>query len=54
VPIDDTHTLSIGWFFDRVPNEMEPFTRDRIPSWCGLVKDAQTGRASISARAIVA
>jgi len=30
-PIDDANTLSVGWFFDRVPNEMEPFTQDRIP-----------------------
>jgi len=32
VPIDDENMLSVGWFFDRVPNEMEPFTQDRIPT----------------------
>jgi 5,5'-dehydrodivanillate O-demethylase len=25
VPIDDEHTLSIAWIFDRLPNEHEPF-----------------------------
>jgi len=44
VPIDDASTLSVGWFFDRVPNEMEPFTQDRIPSWHAPVKDPVTGR----------
>jgi 5,5'-dehydrodivanillate O-demethylase len=44
VPIDDTATLSVGWFFDRVPNEMEPFAQDRIPYWHGAVRDEKTGR----------
>jgi 5,5'-dehydrodivanillate O-demethylase len=44
VPIDDTKTLSVGWFFDRVPNDMEPFTQDRIPYWYSPIKDPQTGR----------
>jgi 5,5'-dehydrodivanillate O-demethylase oxygenase subunit len=44
VPVDDETTLSVGWFFDRVPNEMEPFEQDRIPYWYGPVKDQQTGR----------
>ena len=44
VPIDDANTLSVGWFFDRVPNEMEPFTQDRIPYWYAPVKDPVTGR----------
>jgi 5,5'-dehydrodivanillate O-demethylase len=44
VPIDDDHTLSVGWFFDRVPNEMEPFKQDRIPSWHGPIKEPETGR----------
>jgi 5,5'-dehydrodivanillate O-demethylase len=43
VPVDDTHTQSVGWFFDRVPNEMEPFTQDRIPFWYGPVRNARTG-----------
>jgi 5,5'-dehydrodivanillate O-demethylase len=44
VPIDDARTLSIGWFFDRVPNEMEPFEQERIPYWYGPVVDPKTGR----------
>jgi 5,5'-dehydrodivanillate O-demethylase oxygenase subunit len=44
VPIDDEHTLSVGWFFDRVPNEMEPFEQERIPSWVSPIKDPLTGR----------
>ena len=45
VPIDDTNTLSVGWFFDRVPNEMEPFTQDRIPFWHAAITDPRTGRS---------
>jgi 5,5'-dehydrodivanillate O-demethylase oxygenase subunit len=45
VPIDDARTLSVGWFFDRVPNEMEPFSQDRIPYWHGPVTDPRTGRS---------
>jgi 5,5'-dehydrodivanillate O-demethylase len=44
VPIDDRNMLSVGWFFDRVPNEMEPFEQDRIPYWYGPIKDPATGR----------
>jgi 5,5'-dehydrodivanillate O-demethylase len=44
VPIDDGATLSVGWFFDRVPHEMEPFKQDRIPYWYGPTRDAHTGR----------
>ncbi len=44
VPVDDTNTLSVGWFFDRVPNEMEPFSQERIPYWYGPTRDARTGR----------
>jgi 5,5'-dehydrodivanillate O-demethylase len=44
VPVDDATTLSVGWFFDRVPNEMEPFAQDRIPAWHGPVVDPRTGR----------
>ena len=43
VPIDDTHTLSVGWFFDRVPNEMEPFAQQSIPAWWSPLKDPVTG-----------
>jgi 5,5'-dehydrodivanillate O-demethylase len=44
VPIDDTNTLSVGWFFDRVPNENEPFKQGRIPYWVSPIKDPLTGR----------
>jgi 5,5'-dehydrodivanillate O-demethylase len=44
VPIDDDNTLSVGWFFDRVPEEMEPFRQERIPYWYGPIKDEKTGR----------
>ena len=44
VPIDDANTLSVGWFFDRVPEEMEPFRQERIPYWYGPIKDERTGR----------
>jgi 5,5'-dehydrodivanillate O-demethylase oxygenase subunit len=44
VPIDDAHTFSVGWFFDRVPNEMEPFAQDRIPYWYSPITDSETGR----------
>jgi 5,5'-dehydrodivanillate O-demethylase len=44
VPMDDATTLSVGWFFSRVPAEREPFVQKRIPYWTSPVKDAQTGR----------
>jgi 5,5'-dehydrodivanillate O-demethylase len=44
VPIDDANMLSVGWFFDRVPNEMEPFKQDRIPYWTSPIKDPLTDR----------
>ena len=44
VPIDDTNMLSVGWFFDRVPNEMEPFKQESIPYWYSPIKDPDTGR----------
>lgn len=44
VPIDDTHTLSVGWFFNRVPKECEPYVQQRIPYWISPITDPQTGR----------
>ena len=44
VPVDDGNMLSVGWFFDRVPTEMEPFAQDRVPYWYGPIKDPLTGR----------
>ena len=40
MPIDDEHTLSIAWIFDRVPNEQELACRKKsIPAWRSPIKD---------------
>lgn len=44
VPIDDENMLSIGWMFNRVPNEMEPFVQESVPAWRGPLVDSATGR----------
>jgi len=44
VPIDDENTLSIGWFFNRVPTDREPYEQGRIPYWTSPIKDPETGR----------
>jgi 5,5'-dehydrodivanillate O-demethylase len=44
VPIDDDNTLSVGWFYNGVPDDRRPFKQDRIPYWYSPVKDEQTGR----------
>jgi 5,5'-dehydrodivanillate O-demethylase oxygenase subunit len=44
VPIDDSNTLSISWFFNRVPSASEPFVQNSIPAWNGPIKDEATGR----------
>jgi 5,5'-dehydrodivanillate O-demethylase len=44
VPIDDENTLSVGWFYNRVPREKEPFVQESIPYWYSPIKDPQTGR----------
>ena len=44
VPIDDTSTLSVGWFFSRVPKDREPFVQDSIPCWYSPIVDDKTGR----------
>jgi len=44
VPVDDATTLSVGWFFSRVPAEREPYAQKRIPYWTSPVKDPRTGR----------
>ncbi len=43
VPIDDTHTLSVGWFLDRLPGDA-PFEQASIPSWYAETTDVRTGR----------
>jgi 5,5'-dehydrodivanillate O-demethylase len=44
VPIDDDRTLSVTWFFSRVPKDKEPFVQKKIPYWYAPVKDPKTGR----------
>lgn len=44
VPIDDTTTLSVGWFFTRVPKDREPFVQNSIPYWHAPIVDERTGR----------
>jgi 5,5'-dehydrodivanillate O-demethylase len=44
VPIDDTNTLSVGWFFTRVPKEREPFVQNSIPYRYSPIVDEKTGR----------
>jgi 5,5'-dehydrodivanillate O-demethylase len=43
VPIDDDHTLSVGWFVDGLPGD-KPFEQDRIPYWYAPVRDEASGR----------
>ena len=43
VPIDDEHTLSVGWFIDPIPGE-QPFEQERIPYWHSPIVDKRTGR----------
>jgi 5,5'-dehydrodivanillate O-demethylase len=43
VPIDDENTLSVCWFFMRVPKGREPFVQDKVPTWMSPIKD-ENGR----------
>lgn len=44
VPIDDENTLSVGWFFNKVPKEREPYVQNTIPHWYSPLTDEKTGR----------
>jgi 5,5'-dehydrodivanillate O-demethylase oxygenase subunit len=44
VPVDDTNTLSVGWFYARVPAANQPYEQNAIPTWRGPVKNEKTGR----------
>ena len=44
VPVDDETTLSVGWFFDRVPRDKEPYVQNSVPHWYSPIKDPKTGR----------
>jgi 5,5'-dehydrodivanillate O-demethylase oxygenase subunit len=41
VPIDDRNTLSVCWFYTRVPRGREPYVQGPIPTWHSPVKDEQ-------------
>ena len=43
VPIDDENTLSVAWFFMRVPKGREPYVQDSVPTWVSPIKD-ENGR----------
>jgi 5,5'-dehydrodivanillate O-demethylase len=40
VPVDDENTLSIAWFYMRVPKGREPYVQPRVPTWISPIKDA--------------
>jgi 5,5'-dehydrodivanillate O-demethylase oxygenase subunit len=40
VPVDDENTLSVAWFFMRVPKGREPFVQNTIPTWKSPIRDA--------------
>ena len=44
VPIDDDTTLSVGWFFNAVPQDRRPYAQGPIPYWHGPIKDEASGR----------
>jgi 5,5'-dehydrodivanillate O-demethylase oxygenase subunit len=39
VPVDDENTLSIAWFFMRVPKGREPYRQGAVPAWVSPIKD---------------
>jgi 5,5'-dehydrodivanillate O-demethylase oxygenase subunit len=39
VPVDDENTLSVAWFFMRVPKGREPYVQDKVPTWWSPIKD---------------
>jgi len=43
VPIDDEHTLSVGWFIDELPGDV-PFEQDVVPA--GTLPSGTSGRAA--------
>jgi 5,5'-dehydrodivanillate O-demethylase oxygenase subunit len=40
VPVDDENTLSVAWFFVRVPKGREPYVQEKVPTWVSPIKDA--------------
>jgi 5,5'-dehydrodivanillate O-demethylase oxygenase subunit len=47
VPVDDENTLSVAWFFVRVPKGREPYVQDSVPTWQAPIRDAE-GRWIVS------
>jgi 5,5'-dehydrodivanillate O-demethylase len=37
--VDDENTLSIAWFFVRVPKGREPYVQKRVPTWRSPIQD---------------
>jgi 5,5'-dehydrodivanillate O-demethylase len=44
VPMDDTTTLSVTWWFTPVPTDVRPYHQPEIPHWYGPVADPVSGR----------
>ena len=44
IPVDDDNSLSVCWFFEHVPTELEPYHQARIPYWWAPLKDERTNR----------
>jgi len=40
VPVDDENTLSVAWFFVRVPKGREPYVQKSIPTWFSPIEGA--------------
>lgn len=47
VPIDDENTLSVAWFFMRVPKGREPYVQPSVPTWYAPVR-GEDGRWIVS------
>jgi 5,5'-dehydrodivanillate O-demethylase len=39
VPVDDENTLSVAWFFMRVPKGREPYVQETVPTWVSPIRD---------------
>ena len=39
VPVDDENTLSVAWFFVRVPKGREPYVQERVPTWVSPIRE---------------
>jgi 5,5'-dehydrodivanillate O-demethylase oxygenase subunit len=39
VPVDDENTLSVAWFFVRVPKGREPYVQQSVPTWKSPIRD---------------